>query len=159
MGASGIEGVTTKHRIFIPQMEIARFRFADVATTTTDGTSSRLGSMLFNYGDVAIDFPRRAFYFLPHPSQKEPLKVYQPEWEVVPTVTADGTIVAGIVWNAKLPIHQGDRIVEINGQRCERIDFAKAVSTPPFVLSGKKTEIVFIPQGSTEERRLTIHCK
>lgn len=159
MGASGIEGVTTKHRILIPQMEIARFRFADVATTTTDGTSSRLGSMLFNYGDVAIDFPRRAFYFLPHPLQKDPLKVYQPEWEVVPTVTADGTIVAGIVWNAKLPIHQGDRIVEINGQRCERIDFAKAVSTPPFVLSGKKTEIVFIPKGSTEEQRLTIHCK
>ena len=159
MGASGIEGVTTKHRILIPQMEIARFRFADVATTTTDGTSSRLGSMLFNYGDVAIDFPRRTFYFLPHPLQKDPLKVYQPEWEVVPTVTADGTIVAGIVWNAKIPIHQGDRIVEINGQRCERIDFAKAVSTPPFVLSGKKTEIVFIPQGSTEERRLTIHCK
>ena len=159
MGASGIEGVTTKHRILISQMEIARFRFADVATTTTDGTSSRLGSMLFNYGDVAIDFPRRAFYFLPHPLQKAPLKVYQPEWEVVPTVTADGTIVAGIVWNAKLPIHQGDRIVEINGKRCERIDFAKAVSTPPFVLSGKKTEIVFIPQGSTEERRLTIHCK
>ena len=157
MGASGIEGVTTKHRI--PQMEIARFRFADVATTTTDGTSSRLGSMLFNYGDVAIDFLRRAFYFLPHPLQKDPLKVYQPEWEVVPTVTANGTIVAGIVWNAKLPIHQGDRIVEINGQRCERIDFAKAVSTPPFVLSGKKTEIVFIPKGSTEERRLTIHCK
>jgi hypothetical protein len=115
--------------------------------------------MLFNYGDVAIDFPRRTFYFLPHPAQKEPLKVYQPEWEVVPTITADGTIVAGIVWNAKLPIHQGDRIVEINGKRCERIDFAKAVSTPPFVLSGKKTEIVFIPQGSTEERRLTIHCK
>ena len=159
MGASGIEGVTTKHRILIPQMEIARFRFADVATTTTYGTSSRLGSMLFNYGDVAIDFPRRAFYFLPHPLQKEPLKVYQPEWEVVPTVTADGTIVAGIVWNAKLPIHQGDRIVEINGQRCERIDFAKAVSTPPFVLSGKKTEIVFIPKGSTEEQHLTIHCK
>ena len=159
MGASGIEGVTTKHRILIPQMEIARFRFADVATTTTDGTSSRLGSMLFNYGDVAIDFPRRAFYFLPHPLQKAPLKVYQPEWEVVPTVTADGTIVAGIVWNAKLPIHQGDRIVEINGQRCERIDFATAVSTPPFVLSGKKTEIVFIPKGSTEEQRLTIHCK
>ena len=159
MGASGIEGVTTKHRILIPQMEIARFRFADVATTTTDGTSSRLGSMLFNYGDVAIDFPRRAFYFLPHPSQKAPLKVYQPEWEVVPTVTADGTIVAGIVWNAKLPIHQGDRIVEINGQRCEHIDFAKAVSTPPFVLSGKKTEIVFIPIGSTEEQHLTIHCK
>jgi len=59
---------------------------------------------------------------------------------VAPPLPADGTIVAGIVWNAKLPIHQGDRIVEINGQRCERIDFAKAVSTPPFVLSGKKTE-------------------
>ena len=35
MGASGIEGVSTKHRILIPQMEIAHFRFADVATTPT----------------------------------------------------------------------------------------------------------------------------
>jgi hypothetical protein len=63
------------------------------------------------------------------------------------------------VWNAKLPIHQGDRIVEISGKRCERIDFTKAVSTPPFVLSGKNTEIVYIAQGTTEEQRLTIHCK
>ena len=47
MGASGIEGVTTKHRILIPQMEIARFRFADVATTTTDsGRCSSTTAML-----------------------------------------------------------------------------------------------------------------
>lgn len=159
MGASGIEAATTKHRILVPQLEISRFRFADVATTTTDGTASRIGSQLLNYGDVAIDFPRNTFYFLPHPDQKAPLKVYHPEWEVVPTITTNGEVVAGIVWNAKLPIHQGDRIVEINGQRCERIDFAKAVTTPPFVLSGKKTEIVFIAKGSTQEQRLTIRCK
>lgn len=159
MGASGIEDATTKHRILIPDLEVSRFHFSDVATITTDGTSSRLGSALLNYGDVAIDFLHNSFYFLPHSTAVSPVKAYLPEWEVVPTITERGEVVAGIVWNHKLPIQQGDRIVEINGQRCEHIDFTKAISTPPFRLSGKKTDIVFLSKASDKEQRITIRCK
>lgn len=158
IGAAGVEQITSKHRVKIPHLDLAGFDFRNVATVTTGARDSRIGSELLKYGDVVIDFPRRTFYFLPHEG-KNSAEVYVPEWEVVPIATLGGTMVAGIVWNSRLPIRQGDRIVAVNGRRFDNIDLVEATTRGILSMPGNKAEITFVDARTGKETTITIHRK
>ena len=126
-----------------------------MAAVTTGGHDSRIGARLLEYGDVAIDFRRRTFYFLPHDG-KTSADVYLADWEVIPTATLDGKIVAGVVWNKKLPIQQGDRIVALNGQRFDTIDLATATTRGLLSLPGNKATVTFVNARTGREETTTM---
>ena len=155
MGASGIEPPTLKHRVKVPHFKVAGFDFRNVAAVTTGGHDSRIGARLLEYGDVVIDFRRRTFYFLPH-DRKTTADVYLSDWEVIPTATLDGKIVAGVVWNKKLPIQQGDRIVALNGQRFDTIDLATATTRGLLSLPGNKATVTFVNARTGQEETTTM---
>lgn len=155
MGASGIEPPSLKHRVKVPHLDIASFDFRNVAVVTTGGHDSRIGAELLRHGDVAIDFRRRTFYFLPRDGRTS-ADVYLPDWEVIPTATLDGRVVAGIVWNDRLPIRQGDRIVAVNDRRIDNVDLVTATTQGLLYMPGNKARITFVDARSGREQTTEI---
>lgn len=153
-GAAGIEQQSLKHRLLLPTLSLGEHRFANVTTITTDADNSRLGTALLHFGDIAIDYQRGYFYYMPHDSTAIP-NLYEKEWEVVITIT-DNHLTAGMVWNEQLPIRSGDRITAINGQRFEHIDPYAATTSRLIQMPGDTASITFISSASKQEQTITI---
>lgn len=156
MGAAGIEQPSLKHRLKIPRLAIANSHFRNIATITTDGYDSRIGSEILNHGDVIIDYKNRIFYYIPH-SPHQPPNLYRPEWDIVITISPEGFLTAGIVWNNKLPIRSGHRITAVNGRRYDQpIDIRTATTTTILSMPGNKAEITFLNPETGQEETITI---
>ena len=63
---------------------------------------------------------------------------------------------AGVVWNKKLPIQQGDRIVALNGQRFDTIDLATATTRGLLSLPGNKATVTFVNARTGQEETTTM---
>ncbi|MBK1438759.1 clan AA aspartic protease [Parapedobacter sp. ISTM3] len=111
------EGVGgTRYRVLLPALKIGGVEFADVSTTTQDGSNTRLGAGLLRYGNVTIDGINKHFYFAPHDVTAMKL-TYQKtikDWSLSPTIPGD-KLVVGIIWgNGDPGVRVGDRIMAIN---------------------------------------------
>lgn len=167
VGAAGMELPSWKYRIKIGVVPLSGLQFTNVTSITTDAAESRLGTMLLRYGDVAIDYVRRKFYFLPHgkntsaTNDNAPIvDLYMPEWDVVITISPQGYLNAGVVWDNNLPIRAGDRIVEVNGKRYdEALDLRMATTTPLLSMPGHQAKISYIDKVTHQERSIVIHKK
>ena len=151
MGAAGVEPPSVKHRLLLPELRVGDGRFAQLTTITTDGLDSRLGADLLHWGDVAIDYRRGLFYFLPFNRAARP-NLHAPEWDVGPIMT-NGQITAGMVWDESLPIRCGDRITAVNGRP----------STPPapgqmpsLSMPGDAATLTFLSAATGRESTITI---
>lgn len=153
LGAAGVEQASEKFRIKIPKFTLGSSSFADATTITTNARHSRLGADLLRYGDVIIDFGRQLFYYLPHDTLSTP-NLYEKEWEVVLTVI-NNQLTAGMVWNNKLPIRCGDRIVAVNGKRYPHITLAQAQSGG-VDMPGDEATITFVNSATGKEQTITI---
>ena len=156
MGAAGIEQASLKHRLKIPKLSLATSEFRNITTITTDGYDSRVGSSILNYGDVIIDYKNRMFYYLPRTEGQRP-DLYHKEWDVVITVSPEGFLTAGMVWDAKLPIRSGNRITAVNGSRYDSpVDMLTATTTALVSMPGEKAQITFLNPETGKEETTTI---
>lgn len=155
MGAAGIGPSSLKYRVLIPQFKLGKATFRQVVTVTTDAEDSRMGTELLRFGDVIIDFPQQQFYFLPFRSSSQPSLYYQ-DWDVVLT-QEDDYIVAGMIWNDRLPLRGGEIITEINGVRILGPEELRAgKQQQPFSMPGDTAQIKYIDKETGKERSLTI---
>lgn len=153
-GAAGLEDKTTKYRIEVPDFYLGNEKFKRVTSITTQG-DSRLGSEVLKYGIVTIDYPEHKLYF--QPFSTEVPDMYRKEWNVIVTVM-DNHLTAGFIWESmQNQLEGGERIVEINGKRFDKVDAYQAMTTNMIDLSGGKAEIVVIDKKSGKERKVEIH--
>lgn len=153
LGASGLEDKTVKYRVVIPDFSFGSGKFKCVTSVTTLG-DSRLGSGVLRYGIVTLDYPKRQFYFQPF-SEVAP-ELYRKEWNVVITVM-DGYLTAGFIWESmQNQLEGGERIVEVNGKRFDKVDTYQAMTTNLIDLSAGKAEIVVIDKKSGKEKKVEI---
>lgn len=156
MGASGLENSSLKHRLKIPRFTLAGIDFDNVTTITTDGHDSRIGSAILAHGDVIIDYKHRTFYYLPHDVRPK-RDLYTAEWDVVITVSPEGHLTAGMVWDPKLPIRSGSRILSVNGKRFEQpIDMHTATTTALISMPGNEARISYLDTATGQEKFITI---
>ncbi len=154
MGAAGLERPSEKHRLLFPNLHLAEAKFRNVVSITTSAHDSRLGSELLQHGIVVIDFPQRKFYFLPYEPASTP-DLYTKEWDVVITV-ADSFLTAGMVWDERLPIRSGDRILAVNGKRFDKVDFRTAITRGLFSLPSDSATITFLNSRTQQEETFKI---
>lgn len=153
LGAGGLEAASLKYRVCIPRFTVGEGCFTRVVAKTTSGTCSRLGAAFLATGLVTIDYPRQRIYYTPYDDIRTDR--YMPEWNVVITV-ADGELKAGFVWESMWnELDGGEKIVEINGRRFDKVDAWTAMTTNLAGLSGDRAEIVVIDR-SGKERKLSI---
>ena len=154
-----MEQSTKKYRLCVPQFSLCQNSFKDVTTITTSAPSSRIGTGFLAFGDIAIDYKKGLFYFIPYEANKVP-NLYQPEWDVV-IVVSQNKLVAGMVWDTKhSPLRGGEQIVEINGvSYAGDVDMYKAITKGVIPASTNKLSIKYIDPNTAETRSTVIRCK
>lgn len=157
LGAAGLGNASVKYRLKIPVFVLGKVAFKDVTSVTTDGVESRIGSDILKYGDVVIDYQKNMFYYIPF-TPGCVTNVYKKEWDVIITVN-NGHLIAGLVWDyTDSLLKGGERIVEINGRKYNKVDLYHA-TMDGLSMSGERAEIKYIDpvtgavRGATLRRR------
>lgn len=151
IGAAGLEEKSLKYRVCIPKFGVGKNSFRRVTSITTDAEDSRIGSELLLYGTVIIDYISNVFYYIPYERGKSP-DLYVKDWDVIITVMND-QLCAGLVWDyARLPLKGGERIVEVNGVRLDKVDTYKAITEGYIQMPGDKADIVYIDSEGKEQK-------
>jgi len=104
-------------RILMPSLEINNTTFKNILVETTSDNNSRIGSDIFKYGNVTIDFKHKRFYF---DSFENTNDLSEKIAGFSPTLV-DDKLVVGIIWDTDLKesLQLGDEIISINN-----IDFS-----------------------------------
>lgn len=153
LGAGGLEDRTLKYRVRIPTFTLGIGKFTRVVSVTTSGADSRLGAALLNFGSVTIDYRTRKFYFQPYGNAA--VDMDQKDWNVVITVM-DNELKAGFIWESMWDqLDGGEKIVEVNGKRFDKVDAWQAMSTNLVGLSGEKAELIVLDKEG-KEKKVTI---
>ncbi len=99
-------------RVLIPELQISNAIFNDILIETTSDNNSRIGSDIFNYGNVTFDFKHKRFYF---DSYKKTNDLSEKTYGFSPTIVEE-KLVVGIIWDNDLKdkIQLGDEILRIN---------------------------------------------
>ncbi len=66
-GLLGLQNPDSLYRLKIPTLRIGGVTFTNVVTETTKSRTTRIGTKIFDYGTVTIDFIHHFFYFEPIP--------------------------------------------------------------------------------------------
>lgn len=158
LGVSGVEKASVKYRLKIPHFSIGNHSFRNVTTITTYAMDSRIGSGLLNHGDIVINYRKGMFYYIPSVSGEIP-DMYQKEWDAVITVI-DNYLTVGMVWNTEeSPLKGGERIVEIEGKKYDKVDLYKATTTNLLQLPDKEAHIKYIDKETGEIKSAVIRRK
>ena len=143
LGIAGVEQNTIKYRLKVPSFRVGKSVFKNVTSITTDGVDSRIGSEILRYGEIIINYRTGMFYYLPFNPQTTP-NLYKKEWDVVITVN-QGYLTAGLVWDyAQLPLKGGERIIEIDGKRYNKVDLFQATTSHLISMPGNQIRIKYI---------------
>ena len=102
----------------IPKMEINGSVFYGLRAGTIGNQNSSIGSRLFDFGIVTLDYIHSLFYFEPF---KEVNEVNEKTFPIAPKISA-GKLVVGVIWDTSLEnqISVGDQILSIDD-----IDYTK----------------------------------
>ena len=158
LGVSGVEKASVKYRLKIPHFSIGNHSFRNVTTITTYAMDSRIGSGLLNHGNIVINYRKGMFYYIPSVSGEIP-DMYQKEWDAVITVI-DNYLTVGMVWNTEeSPLKGGERIVEIEGKKYNKVDLYKATTTNLLQLPDKEAHIKYIDKETGEIKSTVIRRK
>lgn len=112
IGLHGLAETQYHYKVFLPELSINDHVFTGLIVKTTYDETSRIGSDIFKYGDVTLDYKHKKFYFEPY--SVEPTLVKDTYWPVEPTFNGD-KLVIGLIWDKALMdrIKIGDEIISI----------------------------------------------
>ncbi len=116
IGLHGKGADSKRHRVLLPSLKIGSVEFTHVSTTTQDGSNTRIGAGLLDYGNVTLDGVNKHFYFTPHDRGGKQItyRKRKKEWSISPTIH-ENRLVVGSIWGTHdLGVTVGDRILKIN---------------------------------------------
>ncbi len=112
IGLHGLAENQVHYRAFLPELSINKYAFNNLTVKSTHDETSRIGSDIFKYGDVTLDYRHGKFYFDPY--AKQPADLQEATWPVEPTFE-DGKIIIGLIWDKSLEgmINIGDEVLKM----------------------------------------------
>ncbi|PSK93497.1 retropepsin-like aspartic protease [Taibaiella chishuiensis] len=130
--AGGLHGIAAPQQNFtlgIPELVLGKMTFLNTRVTTTYSDESRIGSELFDYGKVTLNYKDKLFYFEPYDNNNS-RDLYRKLWPVQPVMEKD-KIVVGIVWDKALSeeVHAGDEILSFGDMDYSRMSFCERVTS------------------------------
>ncbi|TBN06797.1 hypothetical protein EYD45_02620 [Hyunsoonleella flava] len=141
IGLFGASEANTTYRLTIPEISINNHVFTNVMTETTDDKNSRIGSDIFKYGVVTLDFRKRHFYFN---SFNERANLMEKQLGFTPIVQ-NNKLIVGVVWDRQLKgkISYGDEIVSINNIKFSNANVCDLIAKESPFKSSDTLEIAF----------------
>lgn len=155
-GIHGKDAENTYYYLNFPNIKIGKINFTNIYSKTTYDTKSRIGSEIFDYGTVTLDYKNKKFYFDSFSNEKE-INVINNDWNVKPTYEKENLVI-GIIWDEKLAnvLNIGDEIIEVNNidlrkmTLCEKLKFQMDKSL-------EKMSIIVKDKNTKEEKRIEIN--
>lgn len=140
IGLFGVSEPTAYYRVQVSSIDFLDTEFTNVISISTTAVKSRLGSDLFRFGRVTMNFKDKKFYFEPF-VQKVDLQ--EEVWSFSPTVK-EGNLVVGIVWDDELSerLKFGDRILKINALDTESMDICDLLVKVSPLQNQRELEII-----------------
>lgn len=124
VGVFGIEPLSEKSILTIPNLNIGKINFKNVSTFTSSDSESKLGNEFLEYGAIILDFKKEKWYFENYNSTED-LKT---EYSYYKLVYNEGKMIVGMVIHPKLKnsIAVGDVVLEVDNEdlmtiTCEKI--------------------------------------
>jgi len=113
MGLFGSAKNNTHFLLNIPNLQLNNVDIKNVTSVNTYGKTSRIGSEIFKYAKVTIDFKKKLFWLAPFKNKKQ-ISLKETLWPIKPVIDNNNKLVIGIVWNNQLTdkINVGDEILE-----------------------------------------------
>jgi hypothetical protein len=117
IGLFGAGDQLRQYRLLLPRLRVPGLELTNLAVVTTPDTHSRIGTGLFHYTILTLDYRKKRVYFDPYVSTAE---VDQPVRDISLSVDENGLIV-GHVWSDELKdkLNFGDRILLLDGEPYE----------------------------------------
>lgn len=151
-GFNGLANDTTDFRLSVKSIIVNGGTFVNARFNTTLDENSRIGSTIFEYGTVTIDYRNKLFYFDPFSTTSD-MKAATADFNVSPGFD-QGKIVVGIIWDPALrdKLKHGEEIISINGILSSTIDPCDILTrNTPFVHETKLTLRVKHDNGEMSE--------
>ncbi len=127
MGMFGTADNTIIYKLLIPEMKVGNTTLSNVVSDTGNGSNSRMGTQLFKYGVVTIDYKNKKFYLDPYSQQTN---AYEKYWPLNPSLR-NGKMSVGIVWDGSMKnVKPGDYIIAVDGVSCENTPICDLLSKP-----------------------------
>ncbi len=141
IGLFGNADQNEQFRILIPTLEINNTSFENILVETTSDNNSRIGSDIFKYGNVTIDFKHKRFYF---DSFKNKNDLSEKIAEFSPTLVGN-KLVVGIIWDVDLNknLVLGDEIISINNMDISETNICDLVVEESIFKKSDSLNIVF----------------
>ena len=107
-------------RLRVPEIFINKTKFSNITAQSNQGALSGLGSEIFNYGIITLDYKNKRFYFDPFEHSYDLLNKHYP----ISSMVMGNKVVVGVVWNDNLKgdVAVGDQILKIDSINYEFSD-------------------------------------
>jgi hypothetical protein len=156
VGVSGIKNALrdSVFKVNIPVMTLPGGKeLRNVGSLTDKRSATIAGQGLFDYGVVALDYPRGQFYFLPYESGPSDVAALTRRWNVriLPTTDYRYEVVMTL---GQTGLAIGDRVWKINGTELAGLPYAE--SSVEDLLGGDEVETAQIAVGPDKKRLKTI---
>ncbi|MDN3579360.1 retropepsin-like aspartic protease [Mucilaginibacter flavus] len=135
-GVLGLQQNAEKYLIKIPEMKMGVVTFDNVINTTNRVSNPAIGSKLFDYGTVTLDFIRGRFYF---DANDKVIDLNARQWSFEPAVVGDKLVVGVVFEKAKDLIKPGQQILAIDDKDFSKVDFCDMLNNGRYILGAKES--------------------
>ena len=153
--SNGAENNEEKYRIRLSEIQIGKANFKNAIIVTAHNNTSngnRMGTPLFKYGTVTLDYLHNKFYLEPFQQQNDLNEV---SWPISPMFIG-GKLIVGIVWEKlKEKIKPGTAIIAIDDVPCDNFDLCYLINQKP-LLSGKQKATLTLKDADGKVSKLEI---
>lgn len=156
MGVWGSAQKNMHELLEVPELRMGDVSFLNTQTETTYAETSRVGSELFEYAVVTIDYPGKRCWITPVNGEPK-IDMKETFWPVRPVLNNDNQLVVGIVWDASLAetIKPGDVILSFDTLDYRNIPYCDILNAS-FKVNKSAAVLVLQDKDTGEEKKVEI---
>ncbi|WP_184549049.1 retropepsin-like aspartic protease [Mucilaginibacter sp. FT3.2] len=135
-GVMGLQQNAEKYLIKIPNLKIGSTRFDNTIATTNKVSNPAIGSKLFDYGTVTLDFIHGRFYV---DAYNEVNDLSAKQWPFEPAIIGDKLVVGVVFEKATTLVKPGQQIIAVDDRDFSKVDFCYMLNNGRSILGAKES--------------------
>lgn len=157
MGLFGSAKNNTHYLLNIPNLQLNNVDIQNVTSVNTYGKTSRIGSEIFKYAKVTIDFKKKLFWLEPFQNKKQ-ISLKETLWPIEPVIDNNNKLVIGIIWNKQLTdrINVGDEILEFGSFNFSEMNYCDFLNSN-FEVVKPKANLILKDKFTDEIKEIEIN--
>ncbi|GAA3992711.1 retropepsin-like aspartic protease [Mucilaginibacter dorajii] len=152
-GVMGLQQNAEKYLIKIPSLKIGLARFDNTITSTNKVSNPAIGSKLFDYGTVTLDFMHGRFYF---DATNEVNDLNAKQWPFEPAIIGDKLVVGVVFEKAMTLVKPEQQIIAIDDKDFSTVDFCYMLNNGRYILGAKESATFTIKDAQGNVKKIEV---